>query len=207
MKTPLILAVATLGLGLLHVPAAEAASTVRCESDGNRERSCRVDTRGGVRLVNQLSRQGCWQGDTWGYDRDRIWVRNGCRAEFRVGDSGGSDAGKVVAGAVVLGVVAAAIASHNRDRDDRNDRDRYYNDYDNHYQDGYGWGGASYTFECTSDDNRYERCDAGRIDRRSRVELVRQTSRSACVYGQTWGVDRGSVWVDRGCRGVFGVYR
>jgi len=32
---------------------------------------------------------------------------------------------------------------------------------------------------------------------------VRQTSSSACVRGQSWGVDRRGLWVDRGCSGVF----
>jgi hypothetical protein len=35
------------------------------------------------------------------------------------------------------------------------------------------------------------------------VRIVQQTSDSACVEGQTWGYDRGSIWVDRGCGGVF----
>ena len=39
-------------------------------------------------LVDQLSRAGCWKGDTWGYDRRGIWVANGCRAVFRVGGYG-----------------------------------------------------------------------------------------------------------------------
>jgi len=35
------------------------------------------------------------------------------------------------------------------------------------------------------------------------VRIVQQTSKSACIEGQTWGYDRGSVWVDKGCGGVF----
>lgn len=35
------------------------------------------------------------------------------------------------------------------------------------------------------------------------ARLVRQTSRSACIEGRTWGYDRGSVWADNGCGGVF----
>ena len=35
------------------------------------------------------------------------------------------------------------------------------------------------------------------------VRIVQQTSDSACVEGQTWGYDRGSIWVDKGCGGVF----
>lgn len=35
------------------------------------------------------------------------------------------------------------------------------------------------------------------------AQIVRQTSKSACVQGQTWGFDRGGIWVDKGCGGVF----
>ena len=51
-----------------------ADSTIRCESSDGSWRACPVDTRGGVTLNRQISSSGCWQGDTWGYDRNRIWV-------------------------------------------------------------------------------------------------------------------------------------
>jgi hypothetical protein len=35
------------------------------------------------------------------------------------------------------------------------------------------------------------------------VRLVSQVSRSACVRGQTWGVDQEFIWVSRGCRARF----
>lgn len=59
--------------------------TVKVESDDGRRRYKRVDTRGGVRLVRQLSDKPCVQGRSWGYDRDEIWVDRGCRAVFEVG--------------------------------------------------------------------------------------------------------------------------
>ncbi|MCL1473317.1 DUF3011 domain-containing protein [Argonema antarcticum A004/B2] len=63
---------------------AEAQRIITCQSN-NRERTfCRVNTNGGVRLVRQLSNSRC--NGNWGYDRNRIWVRNGCRAEFAVGN-------------------------------------------------------------------------------------------------------------------------
>lgn len=95
MKTRLItLTTALLGSVLvgaftgLPVRDAEARSRqVICESTHNRRQHCRVDTRGGVRLQRQLSNAPCRQNQTWGYNRDGIWVDRGCRAEFRVGDS------------------------------------------------------------------------------------------------------------------------
>jgi hypothetical protein len=58
---------------------------VTCESSDNRREFCRTDTSGGVRLVDRLSKSGCEQGPDWGWDRDGIWVDNGCRAVFEVG--------------------------------------------------------------------------------------------------------------------------
>ncbi len=57
---------------------------VRCESINNRTVRCDVDTRGGVRIASQISSNGCYQGRTWGWDRNSIWVSGGCRADFEV---------------------------------------------------------------------------------------------------------------------------
>lgn len=53
-----------------------------CDARGDGYRYCRADTRGGVRLVQQLSKSPCRLNDTWGYDRGGVWVDRGCRAEF-----------------------------------------------------------------------------------------------------------------------------
>ena len=81
-----------LALAALAAPMAASAQygstrTVRCESDSGRTEVCRVDTRGGVRLVDQTSRAPCIQGRTWGADGRGIWVTGGCRGKFRVGDA------------------------------------------------------------------------------------------------------------------------
>ena len=55
-----------------------------CESDYGHTHRCSVDTRSGVHLTRQLSRVDCVFGRTWGYNRNEIWVRDGCRAEFSV---------------------------------------------------------------------------------------------------------------------------
>ncbi len=57
---------------------------IRCESNDNRYRHCDADTRGGVELVRGLSKTWCTQGRNWGWDRSGVWVKDGCRAEFRV---------------------------------------------------------------------------------------------------------------------------
>lgn len=62
---------------------ASAQQVVTCESYNQQPNSCSVDTRDGVRLVRQLSDTSC-EGN-WSYDKNRVWVRNGCRARFLVG--------------------------------------------------------------------------------------------------------------------------
>lgn len=53
---------------------------------------------------------------------------------------------------------------------------------------------------CESYKGRIAYCD---IDTQGEVVLVEQVSRSQCIEGQTWGVDRRGLWVNQGCRGNF----
>jgi hypothetical protein len=67
------------------MPMEAQASTVKVESKNMQRTYKRTSTRGGVRLKDQLSREACVQGISWGFDRDGIWVDKGCRAEFQIG--------------------------------------------------------------------------------------------------------------------------
>jgi hypothetical protein len=67
---------------------------VTCSSNDGRHEVCEADTRGGVRMIRQLSGSACEQGRTWGYDRRGIWVDRGCRAEFEVRNGGRPDRGR-----------------------------------------------------------------------------------------------------------------
>jgi len=53
--------------------------------------------------------------------------------------------------------------------------------------------------ECVSHNFAYTRCDMPWRDAR----IVRQLSDTACVRGETWGVDQRGLWVDRGCSARF----
>jgi hypothetical protein len=66
----------------------DGRTTIRCESQDERTRYCTADIRGGVRLVNQLSRSSCIEGRSWGYDQRGIWVSDGCRADFAIDSYG-----------------------------------------------------------------------------------------------------------------------
>lgn len=215
---------ASIALGGLLLLAADAAlaASVTCESRNNSRQTCPADTSGGVSVLRQLSSQGCWQGDTWGYDRNRIWVDRGCRAEFQVGarHSASSSTSDALAAAAVVGIAAALIASNNHDdhKNSSNHNNKYDNSYyDNRYRDydrpevyensryGYnGYGGdPRRTFSCESRDNRTSYCD---IPVRGHVEVFRQRSSNPCVHGQSWGVRGNQLWVGQGCRAEFAVY-
>ncbi len=53
---------------------------------------------------------------------------------------------------------------------------------------------------CVSSDGHYARCA---VPWRY-VELYKQESKANCIRGQSWGMDGSTLWVDRGCRGLFG---
>ncbi|MFT3896307.1 MAG: DUF3011 domain-containing protein [Thermomonas sp.] len=57
---------------------------VRCESRDKRYARCNVPVRQGVQLQRKLSDSSCNQGPDWGWDRQGLWVDNGCRADFLV---------------------------------------------------------------------------------------------------------------------------
>jgi Protein of unknown function (DUF3011) len=65
-----------------------AGQTLRCSSNSGNLQLCRVNTRGGVRLVKQISGTPCIQDKTWGVSREGIWVDRGCRADFLIGQGG-----------------------------------------------------------------------------------------------------------------------
>ena len=64
--------------------APHAASKVTCESLDGGHKHCPVDTSRGVGLIRQISDSDCVLNRTWAWDRNGIWVTNGCRAEFAV---------------------------------------------------------------------------------------------------------------------------
>ena len=63
---------------------------VYCESDEYRRETCPTyGTASRVWIEDRKSDARCNEGRDWGYDRDRIWVANGCRAVFAVQYAGG----------------------------------------------------------------------------------------------------------------------
>lgn len=200
--------------------------TVRCESNDNRPRQCAMDTRGGVRMIRQLSKAACLQGRNWGYDRNGIWVAQGCRAEFVVGGHPGNGGyGQTIRcesndnrnrrcavdtrGGVQL-VRQLSRATCMQGRNWGYDRSGIWvsqgcraefalRGRDSGY---YGNGGYGQMVRCESNDNRQRTCNA--VVRRG-VILVRQLSKTQCRQGYNWGWNRSGVWVNGGCRAEFRI--
>lgn len=57
---------------------------LRCESRDFTETTCNARGNRGVTLVRQVSKSPCVKGNTWDYDRNRIWVSEGCAADFEI---------------------------------------------------------------------------------------------------------------------------
>ncbi|MGN7917166.1 DUF3011 domain-containing protein [Lysobacter antibioticus] len=57
---------------------------VSCESRNNRQNRCNMSIRRDARLIKQNSGSPCIEGQTWGWDRNGVWVAGGCRGVFRV---------------------------------------------------------------------------------------------------------------------------
>jgi len=66
-----------------------------CESAKGRYTECPLLESGPVQLVEQLSSRPCVEGQSWGRDRGKLWVDQGCRARFAqyYGGGGGDEGG------------------------------------------------------------------------------------------------------------------
>ena len=74
------------------------SSLIRCESGDYRRQYCQAPygvTLRDVRITRQRSVSDCIQGYSWGYNRNSIWVTDGCRADFAInrGRGGGGHYG------------------------------------------------------------------------------------------------------------------
>lgn len=182
-------------------PVSAQQQRITCQSQNGRYRFCEVNTRGGVKFIRQISNAECRQGSTWGYDRNGIWVDQGCSAEFSVRDrggnnnninsnSGGDNTAAIVGGVLAVGAIAAVLASGSNNNNNNNSNNNSFND----------------TITCGSDRGNFTRCNTN-ISRRDRVVLKRQLSNSGCWENDTWGYDNNGIWVDAGCRGLFEIRR
>ena len=158
---------------------------IRLESRDGRYRAVQVRTDNYVHLERRLSDSPCRQGFSWGYDGNRIWVDNGCRAIFEYGSDRYGD--------------GRYDPNYRDDRYDPNDRYGNNGQYDP--QDRYGDGRVA-RIRVESDDFRRHFC---RIAVRGEVRIVRRLSDAPCRIGYSWGYSSEGIWVDEGCRAEFAV--
>lgn len=185
-----------------------------CESYNYQRNYCRAGLAGrDVFLLRQLSTSSCI--NNWGFDRNGVWVTNGCRAEFAVEDRYATHNDIVVCSSRNLQFQACRAntrggvefvrqlsrASCNRNWGYDNQGIwvtngcrasfrliPYYND--NSYQNS--------VISCSSRNLRRAICPA---DTRGGVRLKKQKSRASCRGN--WGFTANHIWVDNGCRATF----
>lgn len=211
-----------------RVAAGPLDTRVTCESLDGRMSRCMAETGAGVRLLRRISDSGCVFGTDWGYDRNGIWVNNGCRAEFAVTSTR-------LASLPGNGLLCESIDGRRAHcRTDTNFGailTRQISDTDCRY--GRTWGidengiwvdngcraefaigsanivstgmissapATAPTLLCESVDGQHQHC---RADTRFGVTMLRQLSDSKCERDRTWGVDDVGVWVTNGCRAEF----
>jgi hypothetical protein len=194
----------SLSLAITSLTSALAAS-LTCESTDGNWQGCAMDTRGGATLLRRLSRAGCWQGDTWGNDRNCFWVNRNCRAVFHLGDknlaNGLSDRHE---DAPVPDVLGRGVREHPVVHPEyhRGVDPRTHDDGTDTTARGLRNGR---NFSCASTGSGVTWCRQA-VDRSNEVEIRRQLSRSACTYGHSWGVELADVWVSHGCHAEFVIY-
>jgi hypothetical protein len=207
------------------------SSIVRCESNDGRSRECPVGYARDARLVRQLSRSPCVEGETWGVTRRAIWVSRGCRGEFVVDDRGREyDDGYAGSGGTQFIRCESDDGRWNRCDAPRGRVELVRQLSRSACVRGQTWGtegrGIWVNGGCRAEfrvDPRggYGHGDGGSGPQRflcestnggsrfcpsagrGEVRLVRQVSRSPCVEGRSWGRERNGVWVAQGCRAEF----
>lgn len=192
-----------------------------CESRNYQRNFCpiRLDRRA-VILVRQISNSSCH--NNWGYDRNGVWVTNGCRAEFALDDRYDYGRNELTCSSIngqfrmcradtrggveFVRQLSRSSCNYNWGYDQRGIwvangcRAQFrvvpYNDYHDNYNNY-----QTRKVNCSSKHYARKVC---RINRHNGVELIRQRSRSSC--DGNWGFDRDHIWVTNGCRATFAVH-
>ena len=168
-----------LGLGLFSL--ASKAEVIHCASEGYRYNTCSTYGYADMAyLVRQTSSTNCVEGQNWGFENGAIWVDNGCSGDFEVisSDRGGR-------------------RGYPGDRWGR--RPPRYPGYPDRGYDHYE------QISCASNSYRYNTCATRGGGRIVSIQLIRQVSRTTCIYGQNYGATQDYVWVNNGCRGDFQI--
>jgi hypothetical protein len=215
------------------VRAPMRASMVTCSSDNENPERCRAETAYGVSLHRQISDAPCVLNETWGYDQNGIWVREGCRGEFVVGTLPAVMTSSLTANPIVCESVDGRRAHCAMDTTAGVRLIRQISETDCQFNRTWGYdehgiwvtGGCRGEFvlggapppasTLTSTIGRAPQAasvvceseDGKRkvcpADTRMGVAVVKQLSDSDCVLNSTWGYDSTGIWVTAGCRAEF----
>ncbi len=195
-----------------HPQPGPGQGTIRCSSDNGKRNWCNIGNARDARLVNQVSGSPCVRDSTWGIDNRGLWVDNGCRADFAFGGGGGyypqpggpgqgtircsSDNGKrnwCNIGNARDAQLVNQVSGSPCVRGSTWGIDNRGLWVDNGCRADFAIGGSyrpppsqPLIITCSSNDGKRNWCDIGG---RRDIRLNRQISGSACIEGQTWGID------------------
>jgi Protein of unknown function (DUF3011)/Peptidase inhibitor family I36 len=94
MKISTVLRYVALPLAMLVLPASSfAQQTLKCEANNQNRKYCGTYRPNEVRMQQQISGSPCIEGQSWGVDRQGLWVERGCRAIFVIGRYNGGGHG------------------------------------------------------------------------------------------------------------------
>jgi hypothetical protein len=234
-SSALLAAVLLLGAG--RAASAQTVRQVTCESLSDRYTECPIPENHTVRLLRTLSNTGCMPGRTFGAERNKIWVRSGCRGVFEVRPPVANVPTEPTP--VSRSYLLRCESSRNQTSECPVDPSATVTLATQRSgttcTEGQTWGrlgGAIYVargcrgeFEVTPTgrpgsfsrptnttywitcESRDDRRFYCRIGNLDVPRLEQQLSRTSCVEGRTWGVADGFLWVDDGCRAEFQVSR
>lgn len=172
---PLLRLLVTVGVLLFSGASFAHKLNLVCSSQGKSLNRCALPRSGKVTLVKQLSLATCKHGKSWGYDRNSVWVKRGCRARFKIGHS--HDPNEIIP--VKPNSKVKAISR--RSPSVRKNNNEVY---------------------CASPYRRNHKC---KIKIRGKVRLIHEFSSHACHFGKSWGFNRKGIWVNKGCTGLFRI--
>ena len=200
---------------------ASATGVVRCESEDELRVYCPINTGQGVQMVRQLSVRDCIRESSWGFEQGKVWVSDGCRAEFAPRTQSTrltrrvvrcESKGRVEVCPVVLRGAPVRLLRQQSVLPCREGRSWGYGrneiwvsrgcqgQFEVGAEDGSGFVDVPRRITCESKGELRRECGVSVIHR---VTLLKQLSNAPCQEGDSWGWDRFGVWVDKGCRAEF----
>jgi Protein of unknown function (DUF3011) len=200
--------------------AARSRSALRCESTGTYQRCPAANTWRGARLVQQISSNPCIQGRTWGFDRDAIWVNNGCRGLFDAGSPFAGPGERVTCagsgrtecpadtryGVTLVRKLSTSACTEGRSWGYGESVIWVDQGCRAEFQVGTAGGdGATTTGSITCGNTTGQQVTCATNGYATEVRLVRDLSNGRCREGQSWGHTDSFIWASRGCRGQFEV--